>query len=371
MKVLLIATVQSHIVQFHKPLVEMLHSRGCEVHVAARNNLAEKNGLTLDFVDKVFDLPFQRSPFSLRNIVAYKKLKKIILQEHYDVIHCNTPVGGVLGRLAARSSRKKGTKVFYTAHGFHFYNGAPLKNWLLYYPVEKLCAHFTDTIITINKEDYATAKKRLKAKRVEYVPGAGVDIARFKNAVVDVTGKRKELNIPEDAFLLLSVGELNENKNHQVVIRALAELDNKNIHYIIAGNGPAANDLVQLATQLGVADRVHFLGYRRDAAELYKTADAFVFPSKREGLGLAAIEAMSAGIPLICSDNRGTREYAENGINALVCDDRSESYAAAISRLLIEQQLQVKLVQAGSKCVIHFSVNEVKRRMADMYSFNE
>ena len=154
MKVLLIATVQSHICQFHKPLVAMLHEHGCEVHVAARNNLAEKNGLKLDFAEQVFDVPFQRSPFSPKNLGAYKQLKKIVGEGSYDVIHCNTPVGGVVGRLAARKSCKRGTKVFYTAHGFHFYKGAPKKNWLIWYPVEKFMCRHTDKLITINEEDY-------------------------------------------------------------------------------------------------------------------------------------------------------------------------------------------------------------------------
>ena len=153
MKVLLVATVQSHICQFHRPLVAMLQ-HGCEVHVAARNNLAEKNGLKLDFVEQVFDVPFQRSPFSPKNLGAYKQLKKIIDEGSYDVVHCNTPVGGVLGRLAAQKARKRGTKVFYTAHGFHFYKGAPKKNWLIWYPVEKFMCRHTDKLITITQEDY-------------------------------------------------------------------------------------------------------------------------------------------------------------------------------------------------------------------------
>ena len=130
-KVLLTATVQSHICQFHKPLVEVLHNHNCEVHVAARNNLAEKNGMKLDFVDKVFDVPFSRSPKSSDNIKAYSQLKKIIDSEHYDIIHCNTPMGGIVTRLAAKGARKGGAKVIYTAHGFHFYNGASKKNWLV------------------------------------------------------------------------------------------------------------------------------------------------------------------------------------------------------------------------------------------------
>lgn len=171
MKVLLVATVQSHICQFHRPLVAMLHEHGCEVHVAARNNLAEKNGLKLDFVEQVFDVPFQRSPFSPKNLGAYKQLKKIIDEGNYDVVHCNTPVGGVLGRLAARKARKRGTKVFYTAHGFHFYKGAPKKNWLIWYPVEKFMCRHTDKLITITQEDYdlASAKFPTQVERIHGV----------------------------------------------------------------------------------------------------------------------------------------------------------------------------------------------------------
>ena len=135
MKVLLTATVQSHICQFHKPLVEVLHAHGCEVHVAARNNLAEKNGLKLDFVEKVFDIPFSRSPKSKDNLRAEKMLKQIINEGNYDVIHCNTPMGGIVTRIAAKQARKNGTRLIYTAHGFHFYEGSPKKNWMVYYPI--------------------------------------------------------------------------------------------------------------------------------------------------------------------------------------------------------------------------------------------
>ena len=178
MKVLLTATVQSHICQFHKPLVEMLHDYGCEVDVAAKNNLAEKNGLKLDFADHVFDIPFCRSPFDFQNIKAYRELKKIIKNGKYDIIHCNTPVGGILTRKAASPFRKKGVKVFYTAHGFHFYKGAPIKNWLLYYPIEKLFAHKTDKLITIVDEDYRFSKEHFKCETCR-IHGVGVDELRF------------------------------------------------------------------------------------------------------------------------------------------------------------------------------------------------
>ena len=159
--VLLTATVQSHIAQFHRPLADVLHENGYEIHVAAKNNLGEKNGLKLDFADKVFDVPFSRSPKSIDNIKAYFQLKEILSNNSYEVIHCNTPVGGIITRLAAMNARKHGTKVFYTAHGFHFYKGAPKKNWIVFYPIEKLMARFCDTLITITKEDYQLARRKL------------------------------------------------------------------------------------------------------------------------------------------------------------------------------------------------------------------
>lgn len=205
MKVLLTATVQSHICQFHKPLVEVLHTHGCEVHVAARDNLAEKNGLKLDFVDKIYNVPFSRSPKSLDNMKAYKVLKEIIQKENYDVIHCNTPMGGIVTRLAARKARKNGTKVYYTAHGFHFYKGAPKKNWIIFYPIEKIFSKITDTVITITNEDYQLARKKFYCN-VEYIHGVGANTKKFH---VMSNAERQEikqkLEISNDEKIILNI----------------------------------------------------------------------------------------------------------------------------------------------------------------------
>ena len=178
MKVLLTATVQSHICQFHKPLAEVLHAHGCEVHVAARDNLTEKNGLKLDFVEKVYNVPFSRSPKSIDNLIAYKQLKQIIQKGNYDVIHCNTPMGGIVTRLAAIKARRNGTRVVYTAHGFHFYKGAPKKNWIIFYPIEKIFSDLVDTLITITWEDYRLASQKFHC-RVEHIHGVGADEKRY------------------------------------------------------------------------------------------------------------------------------------------------------------------------------------------------
>lgn len=212
-KILLVATVQSHIAQFHRPLAEVLHAHGYEVHAAARNNLAEKNGLQLDFVDKVFDVRFSRSPKSKDNITAYNQLKTIVDSGNYEVVHCNTPMGGMIARLATRAARKKGTKLFYTAHGFHFYDGAPKKNWMIFYPIEKFFSKMTDILITITHEDYKVASEAFHCK-VAYMHGVGVSGERYKPVTIEEKlSLRGKMGYSKNAKILLCIGELNDNKN--------------------------------------------------------------------------------------------------------------------------------------------------------------
>ena len=306
-RILYVATVtKKHIMQFHIPFLKMCKEAGWETAVAARNDYANPNDCNIPYCDVYYDIPFERSPLKIKNAVAYRKLKTVIEQGEYDIIHCHTPVGAMLTRLAARKARKKGIKVIYTAHGFHFYKGAPLKNWLMYYPVERVLARLTDVLITINKEDYACAQT-FKAGKVVYVPGVGIDTTRFGKAITaeERHNIRAEMGVPDDALLLCSVGELNENKNHALVIKALAQLDNPNIHYCIAGMGAYREKLEVLSQELGVARCVHLLGYRSDINELYKSSDIFCFPSLREGLPVALMEAMASGLPCLASRIRG------------------------------------------------------------------
>ena len=316
-KVLITATVQSHICQFHKPFVEVLHDAGYEVHVAARDNLAEKNGLKLDFADKVFDIPFSRSPKSTDNIKAYKRLKKIIDNGGYDIVSCNTPMGGIVTRLAARKARKNGTKVFYTAHGFHFYKGAPQKNWLIFYPIEKFFARYTDKLITIVNEDYELAKKKFKCP-VYHIHGVGVDSERFY-PVSDETKQqlREKLNLLLTDFVVLCTGELNKNKNQSQLIKAISILKNKapNIKVLLAGNGPNKQNLINLISDLGLGDNIMLLGYRTDLEKIIPAVDLVVSCSKREGLGLNVIEAMLCKKAVVATLNRGHKELIKNGEN--------------------------------------------------------
>lgn len=343
-KVLFVATVvKTHIMEFHLPYLKALKEAGWHTAVAARNDYENPADCVIPYCDEYYDIPFERSPFSAANIAAYKALKSVIEQNGYDVIHCHTPVGGALTRLAARKVRKNGTKVFYTAHGFHFCKGAPLKNWLIFYPAEKFLSRYTDVLFTINKEDFERAK-HFHAKETVYVPGVGIDIDKFRNTQVDRAEKRNSLGIPADAFLLLSVGELIKRKNHELVIRALAELNNPAIHYAIAGSGELKEYLPQLAESLGLGGRVHFLGYRNDTAELYKTADVLVHPSYQEGLPVAVMEALASGLPVIATNIRGSADLIEDGVNGFIIDNSISGMKSAIYKAIKpEGSLQIKL----------------------------
>lgn len=358
MKILYVTTI-GLTMTFFKDLVKELIDKGNTVDIACNEDIRPVEQCYHEWGCIVHQIDCTRSPFNTGNIKAVKQLRKIAVDGRYDIVHCHTPIAGACTRLAMRPLRKNGLEVIYTAHGFHFYKGAPFLNWLIYYPVEKICAHFTDALFTINHEDYDFAKKKIKVKQIEYVPGVGVDIDKFKNIVVDKSAKRKELGIPEDAYLMLSVGELNENKNHQLVIRALAEINDSGVHYAVAGVGPLKEYLLNLAKELGVADRVHLLGYINDIPEIYKIADLNAFPSLREGLGLAAIEGLSAGLPVVCLDNRGTREYADiKGVN--VCPDFTpKSMADTISRVISDKK---QFLQDDFGSIERFSIKTVNKK---------
>lgn len=370
-KVLFVATVvKNHIMEFHIPYLKMFKDAGWETAVAARNDYENPKDCRIPYCDTYFDIPFERNPFKPGNLEAYRKLKEIIDAGHYDIIHCHTPVGAALTRLAARDSRKRGTKVIYTAHGFHFYKGAPLLNWMIFYPVERWLAHYTDTLITINKEDYERARS-FKAGRVCYVPGVGVDLNKFNTQSVNREGKRKELGFTKDDFILLSVGELIPRKNHQLVLHALGLLQKKgqlgNIHYVICGRGDKLQELEALAQNLHISDRVHFLGYRNDISAICQASDLFVFMSKQEGLPVAMMEAMACGLPVICSDIRGNTDLVENGVSGIISESTPEKLAENILQLASHPSKLQELSAQAAKMIHKFDLSAVEPEMLKIY----
>lgn len=366
-KVLFVATVaKTHICTFHLPFLRMFQKMGYETYVAAHNDF-DGDPCVIPYCDHFCDIATERSPLKLGNIKAYKQLKRLIDAEHFDIIHCHTPIAAALARLAAREARKGGTRVYYTAHGFHFFRGAPIKNWLLFYPIEKFCSRLTDVLITINHEDFCLAQKRMKAKEVKYVPGVGVDVDAYANAIVDREAVRNRLGIPQEAFLLLSVGELNQNKNHKTVLQAMAMCDDPSIHYAVAGFGNCRERLEKLAASLGVSDRFHLLGYRADVAELYHSADVFVHPSFREGLPVSVIEAMASGLPIIASDTRGNRDLVDRESGILCEPGNVRQFCEAIRICMDEPDHLRAMGEYNRQRVCEYDLMKIVEAMKHIY----
>lgn len=365
MKILFVTTISSTVNAFLVPHIRMLINQGHQVDVAF-NIEQEVKPEIYEMGCQVHQLPLQRSPLKRDNIRAYKMLKEIIIFERYELVHTHTPVASAIVRLACR--KLSNVKVLYTAHGFHFYKGAPILNWLVYYPVEKLLARYTDTLITINKEDYDRAKSQFKSKRVEYVPGVGIDLEKFSTVEIDRDLKRSQLGLPEDAFVLLSVGELNKNKNHEVIIRALGKIDNPGIHYLVCGQGNLDGYLRNLSKELGLENQVHLLGFRKDIPKICKISDVFAFPSYREGLSVALMEAMANGLPVVCSNIRGNSDLMEDGKGGYLVEPGDvEGFAKHINELISDSGLRSELGGFNLEKIENYSIENVLCEMEEIY----
>lgn len=369
-KALLITTVSGFVPQFEMNNVHILEDMGYEIHYASNfkmpsygedNDRLDRTGIHLHQID------FCRSPYSMENRRAWRQLNKLMEQEQFELVHCHTPMGGALGRLAAR--RAKIPSIVYTAHGFHFFCGAPLINWIVYYPVELLLSCITDQLICINQEDFDRAGK-FHSCYTDRIPGVGIDLSRMEQSRFGPEGKerkKKMLGIPEENAVLLSVGELIPRKNHEVIIRALKLLKNRKISYVICGQGRLRERLEEMARQEKVEKQVLFLGYREDAADICRLADLFLMPSLQEGLSVALMEAMACGTPVIASDIRGNRDLLQGGTGILVRKNRPEEYAAYITFLLEHQEYAKKMGENGRNAVKNYDIHLVDAEMRRLY----
>ena len=340
-KMLIVATVPSMIGQFNMNNISILLELGYTVHVACDwndrsvwttekiNALKEQlNNLEI----KYYQIDYSRSIFCItKHLKSYKQTLDLVSKNQYDFIHCHTPIASVIARLVCK---KTNTKCVYTAHGFHFFKGAPLKNWMIFYPIEKWLSKYTDVLITINKEDYKRAKSNFKMKKLEYIPGVGVDVAKIQSIIVDKEKKKEELGIDNNRKILISVGELSERKNHKIIIEAIAGLEN--ITYIICGQGTLKQQLLDFAKKKDVD--LKLLGFREDRLELIKISDIFVFPSLQEGLPVALMEAMACETLCVASDIRGNNDLIKDNENGFLCNRNDyKQYSTKIVQLLMMQ----------------------------------
>lgn len=375
-KVLMLASVASMIEQFNMYNICLLQEMGYKVDVACNfvNGSTCTDECVLELKQKLsrinvdcFQVDFTRNVADIKQeYIAYKQVKKIMTENVYDFVHCHSPIGGLVGRIVAHFTK---TKVIYTAHGFHFFKGAPILNWLLFYPIEWGCSFWTDVLITINKEDYTRARNRFHAGVVEYIPGVGVDTKKYRECKIDRRAVRQRLGIKDDEVMLFSVGELCDNKNHETVIRALAKIQNNKVKYYICGKGKKEQELLNLAKDLGIEKQIVLLGYRQDIHELCKAADVFVFMSKREGLGLAAIEGMASGLPLISSNIHGIKDYSENGKTGYTYAPKDVfGVAEGINKCAMDAKWRYNVGQYNQIVAQRFDISQVQDKMKEIYS---
>lgn len=364
MKKLLVTSTDLMMIQFLITHVSFLTENGYEVDIAC----SDVGSRIMDVKNKIngkiklHTIDLVRNPMRIQNSRGYRQLKDLINNNQYDLIWTNEPVMGVLTRLAAKNARKSRAKVVYIAHGFHFYKGAPWINWI-FYPIEKYMSRLTDVLVTINHEDEKRAKEEFHCQDVRYIPGIGIDTLKYK-VEIDIELKRKELGISPDNILIVSVGELQHRKNHEPIIRAIAKLNNKSIKYVICGVGNLHKKLLYVAKKLGIEDQLLLVGYRNDINEILHAADIFAFPSRREGLGLAALEAMAAGLPLVTSNVQGIPDYLEHGVNGYKYNSNDiKGYAEGLNILIHNPVLRKKIGMKNMESVEGFDIYIVKNKI--------
>lgn len=374
-KALMLASVASMIDLFNADNINILIDLGYQVDVAC--NFKEGSITSQERVDEykkeleergigTYQIPIPRSISRVKDITtSYQLTKKLVDENDYQIVHCHSPIGGVICRLACREARKKGTRVIYTAHGFHFFNGASKKAWAVFYPIEKECSRFTDVLITINQEDYKRAQE-FHAKKIEYVPGIGVHTKEFQNTLIDRNAKREEFGFKDSDFVFMSTGQVSVRKNHEVIIKALAKLNNTNVKYLIAGFGEEEDRLKRLAMELGISNQVVFAGYRNDIKELLHTVDGFAFPSLQEGLPVALMEAMSVGLPIVCSKIRGNEDLICNGVGGFLVDPYDvEGFKNGMEQIV--NGVSEEMGAANIEIMKKFDIDTVNEKMRQIY----
>lgn len=378
-KALMYASVASMIDLFNMDNIHILQSLGFQVDVACnfKNGSITSNERVEEFKKElrelgvnIHDIPIPRSMFKINDILKSLILtKRLYNNNNYQFVHCHSPIGGVVSRLAAITYRKRGLKVIYTAHGFHFFKGAPLKNWILFYPIEKICSNWTDVLITINNEDFNIANDKFKANNVIYVPGIGVHVDEIQNQKIDIDSMRKELGLKSDDYVIMSIGQISIRKNQKVIIEAISLINNPKVKYVIVGFGELEEELQNLANKLNVIDRVIFTGYRQDAKALLHCADLFAFPSLQEGLPASLMEAMSVGLPVVCSDIRGNNDLIENDIGGYLCNSNDyKSFAKKIDYLLNNKDIALKMGKYNQNNILNYDTKVVIDEMKNIYN---
>lgn len=364
-KILFVARLDEHIRHFHLPYLKWFKDNGYQIDIASDGRE------DIPYIDNHYVISMERSPLKIENYRSYKELKKLIEKNEYDIVHCHMPISGLLARFASRKQRKKGLKVLYTAHGFHFFKGAPLLNWLVYFPAEKLASLYTDCIITINNEDFLAAKNKLNVKRSELVNGVGVNIDKFN--VISTKKKnnlRTKLGYKEEDYILIYVAELSHRKHQDLLIETVNEIKNEipNVKLLLVGQGVKQDTYQQMINELGLQNNVNLLGYRNDVDKLMNIADIAVSSSRQEGLPVNVMEAMACGLPVVATNCRGNRDLVVNGKTGYIVNDNTvEEMAEYILDLYHNSSKRQMMGKNARELVQKYSLESVLNEMINIY----
>ena len=365
-KILFTASIAKHILRFHLPYLEWFQQQGFETHVACAGD--EK----IPFTDHQWNVPFIRSPFSLGHVKAYKELKKIIELNNYELINCHTPMASLVTRRAAARSRQNGTKVLYTAHGFHFYNGASMINWLTYYPIELYATKWADAIITINNEDFERIKSKGSPKTDYYIiPGIGVNGRRFSPVSTEekLTLREKKGFAPDD-FLLVYAAEFIDRKNHKFIIESVPEIIKSapDIKFLFCGRGELKEEMEALVNKMGINDYVKFLGFRDDIEEIFKVSDIGISSSRQEGLPINLVEVMMCGLPVLATVERGHKEIIVPGENGFMFGQgNTQELVKYLTILYNDENLRKAFGSRSITIAANFEIKNSLSEMAKIY----
>ncbi|MDF2787345.1 MAG: hypothetical protein K0S80_443 [Neobacillus sp.] len=371
MKILYVTTISNTINAFLIPHIKLLIEQGNQVGLAF-NTVQEISPELIKLGCKVHHVEFQRSPFKKENHIAYKKIKRIVIEEGYKLVHVHTPVASFVTRFACRNIPD--IKMVYTAHGFHFFKGAPKKNWFLYHSLEKIAARWTDALITMNEEDYKSAKKlKLRNSGTTFkVHGVGLDLKKFSPQTIQEKNKlRKEYGFNPQDFILINVGELCYRKHQDLLIKSLYLLKDRIpvIKLLLVGDGEMLSVYKELVKRLGLEKKVEFLGFRQDIPNLMLISDIAISTSRQEGLPVNVMEAMATGLPLVVTDCRGNRDLVSSGENGIVVDlNDSQICANAIEKLYKSKELRGNFINKSQDYIKEYSVENVLCEMKEIYS---
>lgn len=347
MKILYVANVaKEHFCKFYINEFKELSRMGWEIDIACRMDA------DVPFVSHAFPMPWNRSPFRLSTFKGVRELRKIIDNNGYDILYCTTPIGGLVGRLAAKRCKFRPI-VIYIAHGFHFFKGSSVLSWILYYPVEKWLAKYTDVLITVNSEDFLFAKKKFPVKKIVKINEIGANTGIYRKTIVSPEENlniKKEIGIEKNFPILFYAAEISKLKNQTYLLSVIRELVSLGFDpvLLLPGRDQTSGRFQRRADFVGLKNRVKLLGFRQDLNKIIHVADFCTPSSRREGLGLNVVEAMAAGIPVVAVDNRGHRQTIVSGVNGFLVSIKSpDEMCSKIVYLINHPEIREKFEKNG------------------------